>query len=102
MTPGRPAMAAGAHPDRQARRPIRAGERGRTDQAGGARMEAGAARCPRGGCDNRRIPERLQVQRAVAPSTGEIFAVLTDSRGHVAIDSSGMLMQASRDIVTKV
>ena len=33
---------------------------------------------------------------------GEIFAVLTDSRGHVAIDSSGMLMQASGDIVTKV
>jgi len=48
------------------------------------------------------MPERLQVQRAVAPSTGEIFAVLTDSRGHVAIESSGMLMQASGDIVTKV
>jgi len=28
--------------------------------------------------------------------------VLADSRGHVAIDSSGMLMQASGDIVTKV
>ena len=47
------------------------------------------------------MPERLQVQRAVAASAGEIFAVLTDPRGHVAIDSSGMLMDASGDIVTK-
>jgi hypothetical protein len=38
----------------------------------------------------------------VAASAGEIFAVLTDPRGHVAIDSSGMLMDASGDIVTKV
>ena len=35
--------------------------------------------------------ERVEVQRAVAASAGEIFAVLTDPRGHVAIDSSGML-----------
>ena len=54
------------------------------------------------GCDNRRMPERLEVQRAVAASAGEIFAVLTDPRGHVAIDSSGMLMGASGDIVAKV
>jgi hypothetical protein len=53
------------------------------------------------GCDNRPMPERLEVQRAVAASAGEIFAVLTDPRGHVAIDSSGMLMAASGDIVTK-
>jgi hypothetical protein len=48
------------------------------------------------------MPERLEVQRAVAASPGEIFAVLTDPRGHVAIDSSGMLMEASGDAVTKV
>jgi hypothetical protein len=54
------------------------------------------------GCDNRRMPERLEVQRAVAASAGEIFAVLTDPRGHVAIDSSGMLMEASGNIVAKV
>ena len=48
------------------------------------------------------MPERLEVQRAVAASAGEIFAVLTDPRGHVAIDSSGMLMEASGDIVAKV
>jgi Polyketide cyclase / dehydrase and lipid transport len=48
------------------------------------------------------MPERLEVQRAVAASPAEIFAVLTDPRGHVAIDSSGMLMEASGDVVTQV
>jgi hypothetical protein len=48
------------------------------------------------------MPERLEVQRAVAASAGEIFTVLTDPRGHVAIDSSGMLMDASGDIAAKV
>jgi Polyketide cyclase / dehydrase and lipid transport len=52
-------------------------------------------------CDNRHMPERLEVQRAVAASAGEIFAVLTDPRGHVAIDSSGMLMAATGDIVAQ-
>jgi hypothetical protein len=45
--------------------------------------------------------ERIEVQRAVAASPEEIFAVLTDPGGHVAIDSSGMLMEASGEIVTK-
>jgi hypothetical protein len=48
------------------------------------------------------ISGALEVQRAVAASAGEIFAVLTDPRGHVALDSSGMLMAASGDIVAKV
>jgi hypothetical protein len=48
------------------------------------------------------MAERFEVQRAVAASAGEIFAVLSDPRGHVAIDSSGMLMEASGDIVAKV
>jgi hypothetical protein len=47
------------------------------------------------------MPERLEVQRAVAAPASEIFAVLSDPRGHVAIDSSGMLMAASGDIVAK-
>jgi hypothetical protein len=47
------------------------------------------------------MPERLEVQRAVAASAGDIFALLTDPRGHVAIDSSGMLMGVSGDIVTR-
>ena len=42
------------------------------------------------------------MQRAVAASAGEIFAVLSDPRGHVAIDSSGMLMEASGDVAAKV
>ena len=48
------------------------------------------------------MPERIEVQRAVAASAGEIFAVLTDPRGHVSIDSSGMLMAASGNVVTGV
>ena len=52
--------------------------------------------------DNGRMTERLEVQRAVAAPAGEIFAVLSDPRGHVAIDSSGMLMEASGDVVAKV
>jgi Polyketide cyclase / dehydrase and lipid transport len=48
------------------------------------------------------MPERLEVQRAVAAPPSDIFAVLTDPRGHVAIDSSGMLMEASGDVVTRV
>jgi hypothetical protein len=38
----------------------------------------------------------------VAAEPAAIFAVLTDPRGHVAIDSSGMLMEASGDAVSKV
>ena len=48
------------------------------------------------------MTERLEVQRAVAAPADEIFAVLSDPRGHVAIDSSGMLMEASGSIVAKV
>ena len=45
--------------------------------------------------------ERLQVQQAVAATAGEIFAVRTDPPGDVAIDSSGMLTEASGNIVTR-
>jgi len=48
------------------------------------------------------MAERIEVQRAVAAPAGEIFAVLTDPRGHVAIDSTGMLMAASGDRVAQV
>ena len=61
-------------------------------------MASSTSRQPR---DNGHMAERLEVQRAVAASAGEIFAVLTDPRGHVAIDSSGMLMEASGDTVAK-
>ncbi|HUC36963.1 MAG TPA: hypothetical protein VMR97_07565 [Acidimicrobiales bacterium] len=46
------------------------------------------------------MTERMEVQRAVAADPASIFRVLSDPRGHVAIDSSGMLMDATGDPVT--
>jgi hypothetical protein len=39
--------------------------------------------------------ERFDVQRSIAASPATIFALLSDPRGHVAIDSSGMLMDTT-------
>lgn len=39
--------------------------------------------------------ERIEVQRAVPAVPATVFSLLCDPRGHVAIDSSGMLMSAS-------
>ncbi|WP_405056010.1 polyketide cyclase [Kribbella sp. NBC_01505] len=38
--------------------------------------------------------ERFEVQREISATPAEIFAVLREPRGHVAIDSSGMLQSA--------
>ena len=46
--------------------------------------------------------DRIQVERTVAADPATVFALLSDPRGHVAIDSSGMLMSASGDPVTAV
>jgi hypothetical protein len=46
--------------------------------------------------------ERIEVQRIIPTDTATIFAVLCDPQGHVAIDSSGMLMDATGDPVTAV
>ncbi len=46
--------------------------------------------------------ERFEVQRIIAADPATIFAVLSDPHGHVAIDSSGMLMDATGDRVTAV
>jgi hypothetical protein len=46
--------------------------------------------------------ERMEVQRLIPAEPGAIFRVLCDPQGHVAIDSSGMLMEASGDPVTAV
>ncbi len=48
------------------------------------------------------MPERLEAQRAVAADAGEIFRLLSDPAGHVAIDSSGMLMSSTGDPVGAV
>ena len=40
--------------------------------------------------------------RAIAAPAADIFRVLSDPQGHVAIDSSGMLMSADGDPVKAV
>ncbi len=46
--------------------------------------------------------ERIEVQRTIAAEPSAIFRVLCDPQGHVAIDSSGMLMSADGDPVSAV
>jgi hypothetical protein len=46
--------------------------------------------------------ERIEVSREIAAAPEEIFRLLCDPQGHVAIDSSGMLMAASGDVVRGV
>lgn len=43
--------------------------------------------------------ERLEVQRTIAAEPSAIFELLCDPQGHVAIDSSGMLIDATGDPV---
>jgi hypothetical protein len=46
--------------------------------------------------------ERIEVERTIATDAATIFAVLADPKGHVAIDSSGMLQSATGDPVSAV
>ncbi len=46
--------------------------------------------------------ERLSVERTIAADPATIFRVLSDPQGHVAIDSSGMLMSATGEPVSAV
>ena len=46
--------------------------------------------------------ERLEVQRMIEAEPAAIFRVLCDPQGHVAIDSSGMLMDATGEPVAAV
>jgi hypothetical protein len=46
--------------------------------------------------------DRIEVQRTIPADPAAIFRVLCDPQGHVAIDSSGMLMDASGDAVSAV
>jgi hypothetical protein len=46
--------------------------------------------------------ERMEVQRTIPAGAATIFRVLCDPQGHVAIDSSGMLMSAEGEVVTAV
>src|SRR6478736_1844293 len=46
-------------------------------------------------CQDRRMPEtRIETSRTIAAPATDIFALLCDPQGHVAIDSSGMLQDA--------
>jgi hypothetical protein len=46
--------------------------------------------------------ERFEVQRTVPAAPADIFRVLCDPEGHVAIDSSGMLMSSTGESVSAV
>lgn len=46
--------------------------------------------------------ERIEVQRTIKADPASIFSVLRDPQGHVAIDGSGMLMDADGDVVNSV
>lgn len=43
------------------------------------------------------MTERMEVQRTIPAPAADIFAVLCDPQGHVAIDASGMLQGADGD-----
>jgi len=45
------------------------------------------------------MSDRIEVQRTITAPAGEIFAVLCDPHGHVAIDSTGMLQDADGESV---
>ena len=48
------------------------------------------------------MTDRIEVQRPIPAAPADVFAVLCDPQGHVAIDSSGMLMSAEGDPVGAV
>jgi Polyketide cyclase / dehydrase and lipid transport len=48
------------------------------------------------------MTERMEIQRTIAAPAADIFAVLADPQGHVAIDSSGMLQDADGDSASAV
>ena len=47
-------------------------------------------------------PARIEARRAIAAEPSEVFAVLRDPAGHVAIDASGMLMAATGEPASAV
>lgn len=48
------------------------------------------------------MTERFEVSRQIAAPPAAVFAVLTDPRGHVTIDSTGMLQSAEGSPVERV
>lgn len=48
------------------------------------------------------MTDRIEVQRTIPAAPAEIFAVLCDPQGHVAIDATGMLQDAEGEPVRAV
>ncbi len=48
------------------------------------------------------VVERMEVGRTIPAEPARIFALLRDPKGHVAIDSSGMLQDSTGEAATKV
>src|SRR5271168_584911 len=48
------------------------------------------------------VVERMEVGRTIPAEPARIFALLRDPRGHVTIDSSGMLQDSTGEAATKV
>jgi Polyketide cyclase / dehydrase and lipid transport len=46
--------------------------------------------------------ERIEVQRTIAADPATIFKIVSDPKGHVAIDASGMLLGSTGDPATAV
>jgi hypothetical protein len=46
------------------------------------------------------MTDRFEVQRLIAAPPADVFALLCDPQGHVAIDATGMLQSADGDLVT--
>lgn len=46
------------------------------------------------------MTDRIETQRFIAAAPADVFAVLTDPQGHVAIDATGMLQDADGERVT--
>lgn len=46
------------------------------------------------------MTDRIEVPRTIEAPAADVFAVLCDPQGHVAIDASGMLQSADGDVVT--
>jgi hypothetical protein len=59
-------------------------------------------RRPTGWQDAEMTNERIEIERLIPADAAAIFRILSDPQGHVTIDSSGMLMDATGDPATAV
>jgi glucose-6-phosphate 1-dehydrogenase len=92
-----------AHPTRKGTPRSRAGRRrGIADMGRSASGRLGGRDSGRSPGMSQASTDRIEVARTIRAEPSAVFAVLCDPDGHVAIDSSGMLMSAEGDVVTGV